>query len=58
MKFFLLIIIFLIILSFLKSNNIENMCAIEYPVCDNYCQKAKLDLCIHKRKNGEFVPWC
>jgi len=37
---------------------LENFCAIQYPVCDHYCQQAKLDLCVAYAKDGIKVPSC
>lgn len=50
-----LIIIVFATMEKLNNNNIEHMkksCRIQYPICDNYCQRAKLDLCIHKLRNN------
>jgi hypothetical protein len=62
----LLIYSFLMCLTFIiytkyKNNDYclkENFCQIEYPVCDNFCQKTKLDLCTHLKKDGVIHPMC
>jgi len=55
--FILFFIIILIILSscaclMMNNNKKETMCDIEYPICDNYCQRAKYDLCVSVEKDG------
>ena len=51
-NFILIIVVVFIIIFIIKNINKEQFCAIQSPVCDNYCQKAKLDLCVHLKRNG------
>jgi len=55
---FLLIIFGLLLILFMVGYNRENFCAIQYPVCDNYCQKAKLDMCVSLKKDGRYSGPC
>ena len=57
-NFILIIVVVFIIIFIIKNINKERFCTIQSfdsPVCDNYCQKAKLDLCIHLKKNGIII---
>jgi|AntRauTorckE6833_2_1112554.scaffolds.fasta_scaffold32454_4 hypothetical protein len=60
MKVLIIIIIILLIFIYYKqSSTKETFCAIEYPVCDHYCQKAKYELCLHiQRKGGNLPNYC
>lgn len=58
----MILIIFLILIILLtvyinKNSVREGMCDIEYPVCDNACQRAKLDLCITIKRSGGKLPY-
>ncbi len=33
-------------------NQVEGMCNIEYPICDNSCQRARWEVCIAQRRMG------
>ena len=48
---FALLIIYLIYSHFKKIEHMSKSCKIEHPICDNYCQRAKLDLCVHLVKD-------
>ena len=54
-----LFIISIIYVAIIKKNDlsIEHMCGIQYPVCDNYCQRAKLEVCL-TRKNHLMSDFC
>jgi len=59
MKNIITILILIIIgYFFIQYKNVEHMCQIQYPVCDNYCQRAKLDLCAQVSRYGYHPPHC
>lgn len=43
--FVLILLLAAIYALYIVEYNKETFCGIEYQVCDNYCQRAKLDLC-------------
>ncbi len=62
------LILLLLLISFIiyitNYYRVENFCAIQYSnfdrsgvnVCDNFCQRAKLDLCVTYKRAGIKVP--
>jgi len=52
MKVILIFILIILIIYYIWFYKKESFCAIQYPVCDNYCQKAKLDLCVTLKRAG------
>lgn len=57
--FFILVVALILLFNFTQKTKItEPMCAIQHHVCDNYCQRSKLELCLHYAKDGKHPPFC
>lgn len=55
----IVIIVVILAIYIMQNKNVENYCAIQYDLCDNVCQKAKLDLCVvYDRLNKKMPHHC
>lgn len=61
MIFIILIIIFLLYLYGNKlimiKDSHEPMCDIEYPICDNFCQRAKWEVCLARQRRASGLSY-